>query len=105
MRKLVYRHSRWESQLAVHVLSRLGQVLAQGHWLESSEGGLCAELAGEIDCGDEVDLVLPGEDELLCLRARVMSRNGAYYRFEFSGLNSARRTTEPTQRSTFLDQR
>ncbi len=87
MRKLVYRHPRYRSELAVHVLSRTGEVLAQGHCLDGGEGGLSAELTGEIDCGDEVDLVLPGEDELLCVRARVVSRSGTRYRFAFISLN------------------
>ncbi len=83
MRKLVYRHPRYRSELVVHVLSRDGQVLAQGRCLDSGEGGLSAELSGEIDCGDEVDLVLPGEDELLCVRARVVGRDRTCYRFAF----------------------
>lgn len=94
MRKLVYRHPRYRSELPVHVLGRNGQVLAQGHCIDSGEGGLSAELSGAIDCGDEVDLVLPGEDELLCVRARVVSQNGACYRFAFLALSRRHRRVD-----------
>ena len=91
MRKLVYRHPRYRSDLVVHVVSRDGKVLAEGHCLDSGEGGLSAELTGQIDNGAVVDLVLPGDDELLCVRARVVSQSGNCYRFAFVPLNTAKR--------------
>jgi c-di-GMP-binding flagellar brake protein YcgR len=85
---------RFRAEMRVEVFRRGADRALKGSVADISEGGIGAQLVGELPVGDDVTLEVSGSPLLRPVRATatVRNRNGARCGFQFTALSREQRT-------------